>query len=102
MSNSPHSRDDAPVYGRIGNLAVVQLPGRAFPAIAVQGDTFQALVAQAEGLASAILASGVEAEMAEEVVHALARLRAARDFYEGVLCDRGIGLPYTRPRESEG
>ena len=102
MSRSPLSSEGAPVYARDGNLAVVHLPERTFPAVALQGDTYHLMVAQAEEVYTALLAAGADAEIVADVEDLVARLRAVRAFYERVLRDRGIARPYARPEDTEG
>ena len=102
MSPSPLSRDGARVYAISGNLAVVHLPERASPAIAVQGDTLHTLVAQAEEIYAAVVASDTDGDVADEVNDLVTRLRALRVFYEVVLRENGIACPYTRPPDSAG
>lgn len=97
MSRSSHSSEDAPIYARDGNLAVVHIPGRRFPAVAVQGDTFHTLVVQAEEVSAALLTAGVDIEIVAEVEDLVARLRAVRAFFEGVLRDKDIARPYESP-----
>ena len=94
MSSSPRSSEDARVYARDGNLAVVHLPGRQLPAVALQGDTFHTLVAQAEEVSAALLNSGTDPEIAGEMEDLVTRLHAVRAFYEGVLRIEGIPPPY--------
>lgn len=83
----------ADVLARDGNWAVVHLPGRRFPAVAVQGDTLSALRDEtAEALEH--LAADDVAE-ATWVLNALAdRLGELLGFYEKVLGDHGLRVPY--------
>jgi hypothetical protein len=69
------------------NYAVVQLPGRAYLGVVVQGDTLNALISDLERAAS-------RPELAEEVAFVLERLREARSNYEYVCRERGLDLPY--------
>lgn len=102
MSRSPHSSDGARVYAIDGNLAVVHLPGRKFPAIAVQGDTLHTLVAQVEEIYAAVVASDRDGDIVDEVNDLVTRLRAIGVFYEVVLRENGIAIPYTRSPGSAG
>lgn len=77
------------------NFAVVQLPGRNYPGVVVQGDTLHTLVQRVEGMIQSLnsndfdeLAAGLE-EMREQ-------LSSARTHYESVCVERGIALPYLK------
>ncbi len=85
-----------------GNLAVVHLPERELPAVAAQGDTFHALVVQAEEMSAAVIAAGGKAEIVDKVNDLVTRLRAVRAFYEDFLRDKGIARPYMRPPDATG
>jgi NAD(P)-dependent dehydrogenase (short-subunit alcohol dehydrogenase family) len=92
----------ARIFAHDGNLAVIHLPGREFPAIAVQGDTFHTLVAQAEEILAALAAADARGDIVDGVDDLVTRLRAVRAFYEDVLRDAGIARPYTRPPDPAG
>lgn len=72
-----------------GNYAVVQLPGRAFPAIAIQGDTFHALV---HDLRKSLDPGNSDRRPMTEGV--LARLELAIKLYKDAQQERGGGLPW--------
>ncbi len=71
---------------RSGNWAVMQLPGRRFPGIFLQGDTFASLVR--------VLEQEDEAGLSEDLKDLRADLLEIRSYYERVLGDNGRTLPY--------
>ncbi|KUN42090.1 DUF6959 family protein [Streptomyces longwoodensis] len=79
----------------LGNYSVVQVEGRRYPALAVQGDTLKVLQEAVEGLAAELDAGDVEdakfslAEIQEQIASMLSA-------YEAVSRDAGLGLPYVR------
>ncbi|ADG76015.1 conserved hypothetical protein [Cellulomonas flavigena DSM 20109] len=83
------------VLARDGNRAVVHLPGRRFPALAVQGDTLSTL---RDDAAEALeLLASAEVEEATETLRLLVDdLGELLGFYEQVLGDLGMQLPYVR------
>ena len=84
--------DQAPVLARDGNTAVVQLSGRAFPAIAMQGDTFCNVIQRIRAARTA----ATRDDCNEELQYLLADLEEQLAFYERTLAANGCTLPYTR------
>lgn len=78
------SEERAQIVERGGNIAVTWLPGRRFPGIHIQGDTFANLL---HGLRAA--------ENAEERDYLLAEMDEMLRFYESALEGRGLTLPYS-------
>ncbi|MBP6014244.1 MAG: hypothetical protein KBA31_18595 [Alphaproteobacteria bacterium] len=77
------------------NFAVVQLPGRRFPGVVVQGDTLHSILAELKAVrSSAILVSGEDAEVGLD--DPIATLEQASSFYEKVCRDNNIALPYMK------
>jgi hypothetical protein len=77
------------------NFAVVQLPGRRFPGVVMQGDTLSDYVTTL----SEVLGSLDETEQEEayfEVLRLKEQLENALDHYEQVCSNNGIELPYVR------
>jgi hypothetical protein len=70
------------------NYAVVQLPGRNFPGVVVQGDSLNNLVSLLDG---ALLD---ESERMDLIAEALDILKGARNRYEETCVNAGIPLPY--------
>lgn len=78
-----------------GNAAIVQLPGRRFPAIAVQGDSFSTLASLARAVATRAERT-TDAELQEDAKELSDRLHDLLEKYEAVLGKHGIPLPYER------
>lgn len=95
---SPSRPDSAPalMLARKGNLAVVHIPDRRFPAVAIQGDTFHTLVAQGEEALAALQTGGVDSAIVSEVAELVQRLEAVRAYYEETLAEFGVACPYVR------
>ncbi len=71
----------------VGNVAVVHREGRAFPAVAVQGDTFEAIAAQLRELQRSIPVDD----------HILSSRRArSRRRPPGVFRSAAVGAPHSR------
>ncbi len=81
------------LLSRPSNFAVVQLPGRNFPGVVVQGDTLNALVRQLQKISELLMANEVD-ELASEVEDMREQLLGAIAHYESVCTTRGIALPY--------
>ena len=45
----------APILSHVSNSAIVHLPGRKFPAVAIQGDSLSIMLSQAKFFASEFL-----------------------------------------------
>lgn len=76
------------------NFAVVQLAGRKFPGVVVQGDTLHSLVARVDELRR-LLKSGETDEVYAGLEDIKDQLMEAMQHYERVCADRGIALPYS-------
>ena len=83
------------VFGPVGNRAVIRFPGRAFPAIAIQGDSFSELVAMAQQLAKRA-ATNQPDELREAADELRDSLEAVLSEYERALEGHGMRLPYAR------
>ncbi len=75
------------------NGAVVQLPGRTYPGIVMQGDSLSILVSDIEELRKNV-AKRDEAEVAASLDTIERHLKERLEFYESVLAKHGIPLPY--------
>lgn len=82
-------RTEVELYDRVGNVAVVRLPGRKVPGIFIQGDSFAILADDGRKLAAT--AGDDVREPATDLAQALAELLA---YYASTLTDHGIPLPY--------
>jgi hypothetical protein len=82
------------------NAAVVQLSGRRFPGIVVQGDTLHSWSVLADSLMLRVSATAnIDPEVALEMVELADLIRGHLDAYEDVLRARGLELPYPTDRE---
>jgi hypothetical protein len=86
--------ESAVVWSRAGNCAVVQLPGRTFPGVHVQGDTFAALRTELSAAARILRLDPGNDEALDELDHAVQEMEAIVVRYEEALSERGIRLPY--------
>jgi hypothetical protein len=75
------------LLAREGNVAVIQMPGRRFPGLFVQGDTLASIRQLFESVAD-------PAGLPEEIIEARDRINELMSYYESVLQERGIKLPY--------
>ncbi|SCF17972.1 DUF6959 family protein [Micromonospora chokoriensis] len=88
------SQDQAQVLSRGTNSAVVQLSGRAFPGIHLQGDTFAALLVQLADAARLLRLDPGNRAPLDELDDAVGELERFLGFYEATLSERGIRRPY--------
>ncbi|MGA4726328.1 DUF6959 family protein [Micromonospora taraxaci] len=88
------SQQQAQVLSRGTNCAVVQLVGRAFPGICLQGDTFAALLMQLEGAARLLRRDPGDPAALDELDDAIGEAERFLGFYETTLSERGIRRPY--------
>lgn len=83
------------VYTPIRNTVIVHWPGRAFPAISIQGDTFATLATLAREAHQA--ASGDDREgLMEALADLCASMTALQGYYEDVVRENGLSIPYSR------
>lgn len=87
--------EKADVLARHGNVAVVHMSGRRFPAITIQGDTFSTLVALASDIAARAATMG-DAELDDDASYLREQMEEILQVYERTLGERGIELPYVR------
>jgi hypothetical protein len=86
---------EATILGRRDNWAVVQLPSRKFPAIALQGDTFFILLDNVRrGIAGCPAGEPFDA-----LTLALEDMEEVLAWYADILKQHGIDLPYCDPQE---
>ncbi|SBT37260.1 DUF6959 family protein [Micromonospora auratinigra] len=88
------SQEQAQVLTRGANCAVVQLTGRAFPGIHVQGDTVAALWRQLAEAARTLREEPGDGEALDDLDHAIREVEGFLGFYEATLSERGIRRPY--------
>ncbi|GLY50302.1 hypothetical protein [Lentzea sp. NBRC 102530] len=87
------STDAAEVLAVDGNFAVVQLPGRNFPAAAIQGDSLSVLRDTIKEL-SGCLAEGDLDEAEHPLAEIESVISAMMSTYEDASRERGFKLPY--------
>jgi hypothetical protein len=83
---------DVKLLSRATNYAVVQLPGRAFPGVVLQGDSLHILIGDIERA----VAEPDDGERTASLAHVIERLREVCAHYEAVLDREGIELPYVK------
>jgi hypothetical protein len=80
-------------FGDLGNNAVLQLPGRRFPGVVVQGDTLQKLVAMSTIIHEQSSVGNIGAAL-EEANLLFDSLNTILDSYLAVLSEYGIEPPF--------
>ena len=80
------------VLSEASNMAIVRLPGRKFPGMVIQGDSFSILVSLAEQIRRKATGGPLQDD-ADELLRLLSDRLA---HYEQVLTENGIALPYVR------
>jgi hypothetical protein len=87
-------------YSEQVNAWVVRTPGRSYPALVVQGDTFSTFYRSAEALLDQARQRRDE-ELIELAMQLRDDLAGFLHHYETVLAENGFDLPYTRiPRST--
>jgi hypothetical protein len=82
------------IVSRAGNWAVVHLPGRKFPGLHVQGDTFAALRMHVARAARMLHSDPADPDALDELDGVVEDMDAMLAFYEQVLAERGFNRPY--------
>ncbi len=85
--------DNAKILSHVPNSGVVQLPGRRFPGIVIQGDTLSNLFESARFLLSEFKRLRDE-ERYYETLTFVEQLQDQLLHYEDTLRDKGMDLPY--------
>ena len=83
----------APILSHVSNSAIVHLPGRKFPAVAIQGDSLSIMLSQAKFFAKSFLNQKNE-ELYFEALDLAVKLQAHLLHYEDVLQTKGMTIPY--------
>lgn len=86
--------DGAPIVSRAGNWAVVHMPGRRFPGIQIQGDTFATMRTQLAGAARLLRNDPADPHALDEVDGVVEEMNAVLTYHEQVLAERGSKRPY--------
>jgi hypothetical protein len=87
--------ESAELLSRAMNYAVVQLPGRKFPGVVVQGDSLRSLVGRLHAL-RLLAESHDDEELSIGLADVHDILLQASLHYERVCQERGIALPYEK------
>lgn len=77
------------------NFAVVQLPGRNYPGVVVQGDSLHSLVSELREMQE-LLRAGEYDDLEKVLADVRERLEDALGGYEVVCAEQGIDLPYSK------
>ena len=83
----------APILSHVANSAIVHLPGRKFPAVAIQGDSLSIMLGQVKFFAKYFLDQKDE-ELYFEALDLALKLQAHLTHYEDVLEKNGMTIPY--------
>jgi hypothetical protein len=83
----------AKILSHVPNIGIVQLPGRKYPSIAIQGDTFYRLLCSTVYLMKEALKQKNE-ETYFELLMLAEELQGQLMHYEDVLKAESFGLPY--------
>lgn len=95
MSDLNSSSQTVRLLSRPINFAVVQIPGRVFPGVVVQGDTLHGLVSRLDEMLQLLDARQLD-DLSVELEDMKDQLAEALAHYEQVCADQGIELPYPR------
>jgi hypothetical protein len=87
------TEEHAVILSHISNSAIIQLPGRRFPAVAIQGDTLSRLFSAARYLLGEAKRQNAE-ETYFEILMIAMELQGQLTHYEEVLQAQGLDLPY--------
>jgi hypothetical protein len=82
------------ILSRQTNSWVIQLPGRSFPAVAVQGDSLKILYDLVEELSDFVQETG---DTRDTVLELREQLRSYLESYERAMVKHGLRLPYRGP-----
>lgn len=78
-----------------GSSNIVQLPGRRYPAIAIQGDTWSTYLSNASE--SLKIAKKLDQEeLVDRLEFLVESFETFQDIYEDLLLDNGFDLPYEK------
>lgn len=89
-------RIEVEVLSEASNLAVIKLPGRAFPGSVVQGDSLSILLSLARSVRDRARLT-VDPELAEEAAELHDLLQGRLLHYQSTLLASGWQLPYGSP-----
>lgn len=97
LSRVTMERVEVESFSQATNAWVVRTPGRHFPALVIQGDSFSDLFARAQSLLDGLRAASPAQPQLVQYAEELRDLLWRRvQHYETVLRENGFDLPYTR------
>jgi hypothetical protein len=82
------------ILDETSNAAIVQLPGRKFPGIVVQGDSLQILLSQVTNIKEHLISEASD-DLRNEIEDLYNTVRGSAH-YEKVLTKNAIELPYAK------
>jgi hypothetical protein len=85
------------VFSEVSNYAIVRMPGRNYPGCVIQGDSLNILLNTAKRAHELALSTGIE-DLIDETEDLAENLSGRLDYYEAILKEHGLDLPYNRPR----
>lgn len=74
------------------NFAIVQLPGRSYPGVVVQGDTLHSFIQRLDDILKSLATE--ENDLTLQLTDLREELLQALRHYETICASNGIGLPY--------
>jgi len=90
---SENKTEELKLYDHVSNSGIVHLPGRSFPAVAIQGDSLSALLSAAKYFMDKAVEHKDE-DMYYEALDVAERLKGHLVHYEAVLEKEGFDKPY--------
>ncbi|MBI5686204.1 MAG: hypothetical protein HZC54_14115 [Verrucomicrobia bacterium] len=85
---------------RILDTGIVQMPGRKYPAVAIQGDSLSIWLTHVEVVRDAISRGDLK-EAQAELALLEEEMRGWQERYEETMKKLGIGLPYLRNEQAD-
>jgi hypothetical protein len=79
------------IYSDASNAAIIRHPSRKFPGMLIQGDTLNSLSVMA---ANALANAEPDSDLWHDVKELADDLQARVDFYEKVMREHGLELPF--------
>lgn len=92
--------DQLSVLNLSGNFAVIKIAERAYPAVAIQVDTFHGIAQDVERMRN-LLQKGDVTKLAEELDYLNDELGEILQFIQTVCDLRSVKLPYAKGRKAE-
>jgi len=84
---------EAKIYDHVPNSGIVHMPGRSFPAVAIQGDTLSTVLSSAISFMD-MAKKHADEDMYYEALMLAERLKGHLIHYEEVLIKEGFDKPY--------